>query len=29
MYSAIELTVLLSFCVGVKFGVLHQEKNID
>jgi len=29
MYSAIELTLLLSFCVGVKFGVLHQEKNRD
>ena len=29
MYWSIELTVLLSFCVGVKFGVLHQEKNTD
>ena len=29
MYWAIELTLLLSFCVGVKFGVLHQEKNTD
>ena len=27
MYWAIELTVFLSFCVGVKFGVLDQEKN--
>jgi hypothetical protein len=24
-----EWTLLLSFCVGVKFGVLHQEKNTD
>jgi len=28
MYSAIELTLLLSFCVGVKFVVLHLKKNI-
>jgi len=27
MYSSVKLTLLLSFCVNVKFGVLHHEKN--
>ena len=29
MYWYIKLTVFLSFCVGVKLGVLGQEKNTD
>ena len=29
MYWYIKLTLFLSFCVGVKFGVLHQEKKTD
>jgi hypothetical protein len=29
MYWPIKLTLFLSFCVGVKFGVLHEEKNKD
>jgi len=29
MYSSVKLTVFLSFCLVVKFGVLHQEKNTD
>ena len=29
MYSSVKLTLFVSFCVGVKFGVLHQEKNTD
>jgi len=29
MYSSVKLTLFLSFCVGVKFGVLRQEKNTD
>ena len=29
MYLSIKLILFLSFCVGVKFGVLHQEKNTD
>jgi len=27
MYSAVELTVLLSFCVGVKFGLTSREEH--
>jgi len=29
MYWYIKLTLLVSFCVGVEFGVLCQEKNTD
>ena len=29
MYWYIKLTLFMSFCVGVKFGVLLQEKNTD
>jgi hypothetical protein len=29
MYWSLKLTLFLSFCVGVKFGVLHEEKNKD
>jgi len=29
IYSSVKLTLFLSFCVGVKFGVLSQEKNTD
>jgi len=29
IYSSVKLTLFLSFCVGVKFGVLCQEKNTD
>jgi len=28
-YSSIKLKLFLSYCVGVKFGVLCQEKNTD
>jgi len=27
IYSSVKVTLFLSFCVGVKFGVLCQEKN--
>jgi len=27
MFSSIKLTLFLSFCVGVKFGVLCQENT--
>ena len=29
MYRYIKLTLFLSFCVGVKFGVLCQENNMS
>jgi hypothetical protein len=29
MHSSVKLTLFLSFCVGVKFGVLGEEKNAD
>jgi len=29
IYSSVNVTLSLSFCVGVKFGVLCQEKNTD
>ena len=29
MYPSIKLTLILSFCVGVKFGVLRLGKNTD
>jgi hypothetical protein len=28
-YSSIKLKLFLSYCVGVKFGVLRQEKHTD
>ena len=29
MYWYIKLTLFVSFCVGLKFGVFRQEKNMD
>ena len=29
MFSSINLTLFLLFCVGVKFGMLCQEKKTD
>ena len=29
MFSSINLTLFLLFCVGVNFGILYQEKKTD
>jgi len=29
MFSSINLTLFCLFCVGVKFGLLRQEKELD